>query len=89
MDGNYKGTAEEFKDKYGIPNNFKVYKMGRDWNNYCPGIADGLDAMFNQLYGPYTPEEESPISENSTLIWASVAATVGIISVAAILVRRQ
>ncbi|NLL94519.1 MAG: hypothetical protein GX224_02000 [Thermoplasmatales archaeon] len=50
LDGNYKGTAEEFKDKYGIPAKYKVYKMGRDWNNYCPGIADGLDAMFAELH---------------------------------------
>ena len=60
LDGNYPMTSEEFRTDVLRTDTIKVIKMDKDWNNYCPSVADGLmvvsEAMLDEYYD--APEEE-------------------------------
>lgn len=90
LDGNYDGTADDFKEEFSLPSSFNVYKLDKDWNNPCPGMAAGLEAVYIQLYHtPLYGDGGSLISENGALIAVSIVTLIAIIAVAVVLVRRH
>ncbi len=90
LDGNYDGSEYDFKEEFSLPSSFKVYKLNKDWNNPCPGMAAGLEAVYIQLYdAPLYDDDGSFISENGALIAASILTLTVIIAVAVVLVRRH
>ncbi|MGE4577258.1 MAG: ABC transporter substrate-binding protein [Candidatus Methanomethylophilaceae archaeon] len=90
LDGTYNGTVEEFKEVFPSLASCNVVKLDKDWNNPCPGMAEGLEFVYVELYeAPLYDDGGAPISENSALIAVSVLMLVIIIAVAVVLVRRR
>lgn len=90
LDGNYDGTAAEFKEEFLLPASYNVVKLDKDWNNPCPSMADGLEFVYMELYeAPLYDDDGSFISENGALIAISVLVLIIIVAVAVVLVRRH
>jgi ABC-type Fe3+-hydroxamate transport system substrate-binding protein len=90
LNGNYNGTAEDFKNAYTGAEILNVVILEKDWNNYCPSIADGLEAMYASLYdSPLYDGEGGFFKDNAVYIGVAAVATVAVFAAAFVLVRRQ
>ncbi len=90
LDGNYSGTAAEFKEEFLLPASYNVVKLDKDWNNPCPSMADGLEFVYIELYeAPFYDDGGSFFSENGALIAVSVLMLIIIVAVAVVMVRRH
>lgn len=90
LDGNFVGTADDFKEQYTLPSNYNVVKLDKDWNNPCPSMADGLEAVYVEIYESPLYDGDGPTSSNNgVLIAVSAIILIAIVAVAIVLVRRH
>ncbi len=90
LDGNYNGTAADFKNAFPGASSLNVVQLEKDWNNYCPSIATGLEAMYASLYeDPLYDEGGSFLTDNAVPVVAGILAIVGVFVAAFVLIGRQ
>lgn len=70
VDGNYIGTAEEFKTNYNVPDGYRILKLDAAWNSYTPALSDGLVAMYDFMY--VTQTAPTPGVDNTTVLYAAL-----------------
>ena len=70
VDGNYAGTAEEFKTNFNIPDGYRILKLDAAWNSYTPELSDGLVAMYDFMY--VTQTAPTPGTDNTTVLYAAL-----------------
>lgn len=89
LDGNYAGSAEDFQNDVLKTTAVKVVKLEKDWNNFCPSVTYGLEAVYAELYGTGSQTGASPFETNMMVIAAAGIGTVVLAGVIIFLVRRR
>lgn len=81
LDGNYPMTAEEFQKDVLKTDTIHVIKMEKDWNNYCPSVADGLMVVSAAMLDDYPDRSEDEITFPYTMgeVLVIVAVTISVL----------
>lgn len=57
LDGNHPMSEKEFQKNVLRTASIVVIKMGKDWNNYCPSVAEGLMVFSDAMIEEYDHSE--------------------------------
>ena len=87
LDGNYNGSAEDFKDIFNVLDGYRILKLDQSWNSYSPAFAFGLVALYEFMYESDTSPTEG--SDNSNMLYAALGVIAVIAVLAAIVIFRR